>query len=187
MLLVQALTIWPTQAPKDSQPHCPWSVFMDQNVCRCVSEVTALRPLYSVFQASSTELLKSLWKQSTAPHAFLFLGTGGNQPTWQTAGTLLILLWRGAPGRARPWLCTLLRPFDLPECTAVLPLLKSLSSWGWDSHLQDKRTNPRVQAGDCRCDLLHHPAPPASCWLLELFLLSVEWESFLLRGRRFIG
>lgn len=84
---------------------------------------------------------------------------GRREPTHPTEGTLLILLWRGTPGRTRPWLCTLLRPFDLPECRVVLPFLKSFSSWGeiLTCRTRGSRTNPRVRAGDCRCDLLHHP------------------------------
>lgn len=63
---------------------------------------------------------------------------------------------------------------------------------GWDSHLQDRREGNQSQSPSWGLQVWpappsRHPGPSASCWLLELFMLSVEWESFLLRGRRFIG
>lgn len=92
-----------------------------------------------------------------------------NQPTRQTKGTLLAVLWSGTPGRTRPRLCALPIPFNLPDCRGMAPSLRSLHTlWlpGGDAHLQDTREQKQPRSlswgwtdrrTDRRCDPIRSP------------------------------
>lgn len=81
LLLVQALISWAALAPQAisdplyfNRQHRHMYLYGSGPLQTCLG-ATAFRTLYKVFHASSRVFLKSLWKQSAAPHTFLPLGT----------------------------------------------------------------------------------------------------------------